>query len=90
MARLSFFPPKLEKTERKATMNLHCSPFVFSVREVGSALCAATSQNLSAVSRLHSLAEAMLLLALELFGLVSSQHSKPLLSGITFQRKIIP
>ena len=55
-------------------LSRHCSPFVFSVREAGPALRAATSQNLSAVPRHHSLAEAVLLLALELFGLICSQH----------------
>ena len=44
------------------------------VAELSSALCSAASQNLAAVSSLHSLAETMLLLALKLLGLISTNH----------------
>ena len=55
------------------------------VREPSSALGAAAGEYLPSVSRLHSLAETMLLLALELFRLIGPDHRKPLLSGKTLQ-----
>ena len=51
-------------------------------RSVGqslSALCASSLEDVSAVSSLHSLSEAMLLFSLTLFRLVSSQHRMHLL-----------
>ena len=44
------------------------------MRQPRSALCASARQHLTAVCRAHSLAEAMLLLSLNLFRLISSQH----------------
>ena len=44
------------------------------VAELSSALCSAASKDLAAVGSLHSLAEAVLLLALELLGLVGTKH----------------
>ena len=46
----------------------------FLVAQAGTALGAAASQDLAAVGGSHSLAEAMLLLSLNLFRLISSQH----------------
>ena len=57
------------------------------VAELSSALCSAASQNLAAVSSLHSLAETMLLLALKLLGLISTNHSCALLSGNNTQHR---
>ena len=51
-----------------------------SVAELGSALCSAASQNLAAVGSRHSLAEAVLFLALTLLGLISAKHDTFLLS----------
>ena len=45
------------------------------VRELLSALCSATGENLTAVSVRHSLAEAVLHLAMTLLGLISPFHS---------------
>ena len=45
-----------------------------SVAELSSALRSAASENLAAVSGLHSFTEAVLLLALELLGLVGTKH----------------
>ena len=45
-----------------------------SVAELGSALRSAAGQDLAAVRSLHSLAEAVLFLALELLGLVGTKH----------------
>ena len=45
-----------------------------SVRQSLSALCASSLQDISAVSSLHSLSEAMLLFSLTLFRLIRSQH----------------
>ena len=45
-----------------------------SVAELGSALCSATCEDLAAVCSLHSLAEAVLFLALELLGLIGTKH----------------
>ena len=42
--------------------------------ELCSALCSAASENLAAVRGLHSLAEAVLLLALALLRLISTKH----------------
>ena len=39
-----------------------------------STFCAASLENVSSVSGLHSLSEAVLLLSLTLFGLISSKH----------------
>ena len=50
--------------------------------ELGSALCSAAGEDLAAVSRLHSFAEAVFFLALELFGLVGTKHLDALLSGV--------
>ena len=44
-----------------------------------SAFCASSLQNVSAVGSSHSLSEAVLLLSLTLFGLVSSEHGWHLL-----------
>ena len=57
-----------------------------------SALCSAAGENLAAVAIRHSLAEAVLHLALTLFGLVSSFHRYPSISdfhcGGTEQRNV--
>ena len=53
-----------------------------SVAELCSAFCSAAGENLAAVSGLHSLAEAVLLFALALFGLVSADHRGHILSII--------
>ena len=45
-----------------------------SVAELCSAFCSAAGENLAAVGGLHSLAEAVLFLALELLGLVGTKH----------------
>ena len=45
-----------------------------SVAELSSAFCSTAGKNLAAVGSLHSLAEAVLLLALELLGLVGTKH----------------
>jgi hypothetical protein len=45
-----------------------------SVAELGSALGSAAGEDLAAVGGLHSLAEAVLFLALELLGLVGTKH----------------
>ena len=57
------------------------------VAELSSALCSAASKNLAAVSGLHSLAETMLLLALKLLRLISTNHSCALLSGSNTQHR---
>ena len=41
-----------------------------------SAFCASSLENLSAVSGSHSLSEAVLLLSVDLFGLICSEHSE--------------
>lgn len=46
-----------------------------SISELLSALCTATGKNLASVLSGHSLSESVLLLALELFGLIGSEHS---------------
>ena len=46
-----------------------------SVSESLAALCTSSFENISAIGGLHSLAEAMLLLSLALFRLISSEHS---------------
>ena len=46
-----------------------------SVRKSLSAFCASSLEDVSAVLGLHSLSEAVLLLTLELFGLISSEHN---------------
>jgi hypothetical protein len=53
-----------------------------SVGESLSSLGASSLENVSAISRLHSLAEAVLNLSLALFGLISSEHLRlpPLVS----------
>lgn len=51
------------------------------VRELCSALCTTAGEYLATVSRFHSLAETVFLLALKLLRLVGSYHRKPLLSG---------
>ena len=48
--------------------------------EAGSALCSAAGKDLAAVCGCHSLAEAVLFLALTLLGLISTQHILALLS----------
>ena len=52
-----------------------------SVAELCSALRSAAGENLAAVRGSHSLAEAVLLLALMLLGLVGTKHFLALLSG---------
>lgn len=44
------------------------------IRELSSAFCTAAGKHLAAVSRCHSLAEAMFLRTLALFGLICSEH----------------
>ena len=43
-------------------------------RETGAALCTAAGQDLAAVAGLHTLHEAVLLLALTLLGLIGTNH----------------
>ena len=59
-------------------MYLFLKSDINAIRSVGqlfSALCAAASENLTAVLGSHSLHEAVLVLSLELLGLISSFHS---------------
>lgn len=44
------------------------------IRELSSAFCTAAGKHLAAVSRCHSLAEAMFFGTLALFGLICSEH----------------
>ena len=53
-----------------------------SVRQSLSALCASSLEDVSAVGSSHSLAEAVLLLSLTLFRLVSSEHGWHLLAVV--------
>ena len=55
-----------------------------SVRQSLSALCASSLEDVSAVGSSHSLAEAVLLLSLTLFRLVSSEHDWHLLKVFCF------
>ncbi len=48
------------------------------IRKLLSALCSAAGKHLAAVSRRHSLAETVFLLAVKLFGLIGSEHYIPL------------
>ena len=53
-----------------------------SVAELCSALCSAAGEDLAAVCGCHSLAEAVLFLALALLGLISTKHISALLSDL--------
>ena len=55
-------------------MSLISIPAARSVGQTGAALGAAAGQNLSAVGSRHPLAEAVLLAALELLGLIGTEH----------------
>ena len=58
-------------------------PEALSIGQSLSAFCASSLKNVSAVGSLHSLSEAMLLLSLTLFGLVSSEHFLHLLESLS-------
>lgn len=80
------FRPLLQQPERyrkhlrtlsKKGHKPHCDPFTSvsdSISQSCSAFCSAASQNLTAIRSCHTLAEAMLLLAMQLLGLVCSLH----------------
>ena len=78
------FTPKLKSAETPKGRNqaalknisfIRCAQNMLSGAELCSALCSAASENLAAVSGGHSLAEAVLFLALALLRLVGTKHN---------------
>ena len=72
--RLSSYTERADRSALKAYSVFDLLTVLGSVAELGSALRSAAGEDLAAVRGRHSLAEAVLFLALALLGLVGTQH----------------